>query len=288
MRHLTLTQLNIYPIKSCGGIALPRALITRWGLEYDRSWMVVDAQGTFVTQRRHPRLALVQPTITGDALEIRAPDMPLLRVPLAAGDYAVTAGPCVTVWDDQLPALDAGEAAAGWFSRHLDLPVRLVRFDPQIQRICDPEWTRALHAVTQFSDGFPILLISEASLAGLNSRLLQRGRAPVPMQRFRPNVVIAGLDAHEEDRIHRLEFADPQVTLELVKPCKRCVTTTVDPRSGARDAQWPSEPLETLLGYRLDPQLKGATFGQNALIVVGEGAWLEVGQSARAAANPAR
>src|SRR5262245_61185017 len=136
MQLLTLTQLNIYPIKSCAGIALERALVTRWGLDHDRSWMVVDAQGMFVTQRRHPRLALVQPTLMSDVLEIRAPQMPPLQVPLAADAY--TAGPApVTVWDDALPALDAGAEAARWFSRHLELPVRLVRFDPRVQRTCD-------------------------------------------------------------------------------------------------------------------------------------------------------
>lgn len=280
MHQLTVTQLNIYPIKSCGGIALTRALLTRWGLEHDRSWMVVDEQGIFITQRRHPRLALIQPTITETLLEMRAPDLPLLQVPLAAGDYPVDPMRPVSVWEDRLPALDAGAEAAAWFSRHLGMPARLVRFDPRIERTCDPDWTRDVHAVTQFSDGFPILLISEASLEGLNARLLQRGRVPVPMQRFRPNVVIGGLAAHEEDRIELLALAGSQVRLKLVKPCKRCVTTTVDPCTGARDARWPSEPLETLLGYRMDAQLKGATFGQNALIVAGEGSWLQVGQGA--------
>jgi uncharacterized protein YcbX len=136
-----------------------------------------------------------------------------------------------------------------------------------------------VHAVTQFPDGFPILLLSEASLDDLNTRLMQRARAPVPMTRFRPNVVMDGLSAYEEDRIELVEF--PDATLQLIKPCKRCVTTTVDPLTGARDALWPSEPLETLVGYRLNSTVNGAAFGQNALIVVGEGVQLEVGQSAR-------
>jgi uncharacterized protein YcbX len=281
MHGLTLTQLNIYPIKSCAGIALERALITRWGLEYDRSWMVVDVRGMFLTQRRHPRLARVQPQIMGEVLEIRAPEMPLLQVPLAASDYTGSSVHRVLVWDDVLAAFDAGAAAADWFSQYLDLPVRLVRFDPQVERSCDRDWTRELHAVTQFSDGFPILVISEASLEDLNSRLSQRGRVPVPMTRFRPNVVINGCSAYEEDHVDLIEFLDSQVALKLIKPCKRCVTTTVDQGTGARDVRWPSEPLETLLGYRMHAELRGATFGQNALIVAGEGALLEVGQPLR-------
>ena len=278
MTPIILTQLNIYPIKSCGGIPLERARLTRWGLEHDRNWMVVDANGMFQTQRQHPRLALVQPQIADDALVIRAPDMPALEVPLEASEYAGSK-PVVQVWRDQLPALDAGEVAASWFSRCIGTPLRLVRFDPQVQRVCDPAWTRQLHAVTQFPDGFPILLLGEASLEDLNARLLQRARAPVPMTRFRPNVVVSGLAAYEEDRIEQVEF--PAVTLKLIKPCKRCVTTTVDPLTGARDALWPSEPLETLVGYRLNSTVNGAAFGQNALIVVGEGAQLQVGQSAQ-------
>jgi uncharacterized protein len=281
MHDLTLTQLSIYPIKSCGRIALDRARLTPWGLEYDRSWMVVDAKGVFLTQRQRPRLALIQPQIADTVLRVSAPQMPPLELPLAASDYAGSRIPQVQVWRDLLPAFDAGEEAAGWFSRFLEQPVRLVRFDPQVSRIVDRDWTGELQAVTQFSDGFPLLLLSEASLQDLNVRLVQRRREAVPMARFRPNLVVSGCAAYEEDQVGRIEFLDTQVVLELVKPCKRCVTTAVDQDSGSRDARWPSEPLETLLAYRMHARLRGATFGQNALLVAGEGTLLEVGQRAR-------
>jgi uncharacterized protein len=280
MQHVALTQLNIFPIKSCGGIALEQARTTEWGLEHDRSWMLVDARGTFLTQRKYPRMALIQPAIADPVLEIRAPGMSALQVPLAPEEYTHGVIPSVVVWRHQLPALDAGQDAAAWFSEFLQMPVRLVRFDPKVRRVCDRAWTAQIEAVTQFSDGFPILVLSEASLEGLNARLQQRGRAAVPMLRFRPNVVVSGLDVHEEDRIDRLEFTAVGVTLDLVKPCTRCVLTTVDPSTGTRDAHWPTEPLETLRDYRIDPTLNGVTFGQNALVTAGVGAVLEVGQAA--------
>ncbi len=280
MRQIALTQLNIYPIKSCGGIALDRAVLTPEGLQHDRSWMLVDDEGKFLTQRKHPRMALVKPAIVGDALQITAPDMPSLQVPLAPENYTQRAAFEVTVWRDQLPALDAGAAAAGWFSRYLEVAVRLVRFDPAVRRVVDREWTAGQESLTHFSDGFPVLIVSEASLADLNARLLARERAALPMQRFRPNVVVSGLTAFEEDQLDLLEFASAGVTLQLVKPCARCAITTVDPATGARDAHWPTEPLETLADYRTHPQLKGVFFGQNALVIRGDGAQLEVGQAA--------
>lgn len=281
MRELTLTELNIYPIKSCGRIALERARLTPWGLEHDRNWMVVDAKGLFLTQRQQPRLAQIQPQIVGSRMHVSAPQMPLLELPVAAGDYAGGQTPQVRVWRDVVRALDAGETAAQWFSQFLGQPARLVRFDPQVPRVVDRDWTGELHAVTQFSDGFPILLLGEASLQDLNARLLQRAREQVPMARFRPNVVVSGFGAYQEDHADLVEVTANGVVLKLVKPCKRCITTTVDQDTGTRDQRWPSEPLETLLGYRMHAELRGATFGQNALIVAGAGATLEVGQRAR-------
>ena len=140
--------------------------------------------------------------------------------------------------------------------------MRLVRFDPGAPRVCSPEWTPGAHAVTEFSDGFPILVISRASLADLNARLPQA----LPMERFRPNVVIDGVKAYDEDRIHELR-AGP-VTLRIVKPCTRCSITTTDQQRGAVDG---AEPLQTLKEYRYDSKLRGVMFGQNAIIVDGVG-----------------
>ena len=173
------------------------------------------------------------------------------------------------MWKFHGRGIDCGDAAAAWVSQFLDTPLRLVRFDPDVPRECSPEWTPGAHAITEFSDGYPILVISRASLADLNSRLPQA----LPMERFRPNVVIDGVDAYDEDRMHELR-AGP-VTLRIVKPCMRCSITTTDQQRGAVDGV---EPLRTLKEYRYDPHLHGVAFGQNAIIVDGVGEQLQVGQ----------
>ena len=157
-------------------------------------------------------------------------------------------------------------------SRFLETELRLVRFDPDHPRRCAPEWTPGATAVTEFSDGFPILVISRASLAELNSRL----PAPLPMERFRPNIVVDGLDAYDEDRVH--ELRGDGVAIRIVKPCMRCSITTTDQQKGERDGV---EPLQTLKTFRFDPSLRGVAFGQNAIPITGVGQTLSVGQPPR-------
>lgn len=260
----TITALNIYPVKSCRGIARERAIVTPTGLADDRHWMLVRPNGRFVTQRELPRLALIGTAVDSGGLVLTAPG----RAPLQVARGAGAATRAVTVWKFEGRGIDCGDAAAEWASQFLDTPLRLVRFDPDLPRACSAEWTQGVVSTTEFSDGFPILVISRASLVDLNSRLPK----PLPMERFRPNLVIDGVGAYDEDRIH--ELTCDGVTLRLVKPCTRCAITTTDQASGERDGV---EPLETLKGYRFDRQLRGVTFGQNAIVIRGTGASLGVG-----------
>jgi uncharacterized protein len=184
-------------------------------------------------------------------------------------------------------ALDTGEETARWFSEFAGVPLRLVRFDPAQERIASREWTGETVSPVRFADGYPALVIGEASLADLNERLAGKGVAPIPMNRFRPNVVVAGLDPYEEDYVDTLRIqtrgGEPgaEVMLRFVKPCARCPIPTIDQATGVPDPRWPTEPTDTLASYRAyraDPRLDGAlTFGQNAIVVAGEGGSIAVG-----------
>jgi uncharacterized protein YcbX len=275
--NCTLQALHVYPVKSCAGLALRSSLLVETGLEFDRSWMLVDETGVFVTQREHPRLALVQPTLRHDDLVLRAPGMLALHLALDRVEAPLR----VQVWDDWVPAWDMGALAAQWFSDFVGRPLRLARFDPQHHRASDARWTGGVAAGTAFADGFALLVTSTASLAEMNRRLALQGRPAVDMRRFRPNLVLDGLEAHDEDHIDRLEIDTPQgpVALRLVKPCARCSIPGVDPDSGVQGFEVP----DTLAGYRADPRLDGAaTFGMNAIVVDGVDHVLAVGQACRA------
>jgi uncharacterized protein YcbX len=262
----TLTNLNIYPIKSCRGIALDSARLDPTGLADDRHWMLVRPNGRFVTQRELPRMALIGNQVDVGGLTLTAPGMSVFAVPReVAGESRA-----VTVWKFSGRGIDCGEGAAEWVSRYLETPLRLVRFDASMPRECSEEWTPGTRAITEFSDGYPILVISRASLAELNSRLPKA----LPMERFRPNLVIDGVGAYDEDRM--LELRAGPVTLRIVKPCTRCSITTTDQQQGAVDGE---EPLRTLKEYRFDKALRGVTFGQNVIVVRGVGEMLRVGEA---------
>jgi uncharacterized protein YcbX len=280
-----IEQLLIYPLKSCAGMALPEALLTDTGLDLDRAWMVVDAAGEFVSQREAPRLALVQPQLKADELVLRAPGMLALHI----GIDRVESPLSVRIWDDQVPAWDLGAVAAQWISDYLAQPqpgearpsvgpCRLVRFDPAHRRLSSLKWTGGLEAPNQFSDGFPLLVLSQASLDGLNQRLQAAGQAPVAMARFRPNIVLSGLQAHDEDRLAwlQLDAEGGPVRLKLVKPCPRCPIPNIDPTTAL------SHPAvgDALQGYRQDARVGGAvTFGMNAIVCEGDGVLLRLGQA---------
>ncbi|MES2227601.1 MAG: MOSC N-terminal beta barrel domain-containing protein [Pseudomonadota bacterium] len=274
---VSIAALHVYPVKSCGGVAPNEALLIETGLEFDRAWMLVDAAGRFVTQRELPRMALVKPVLKTSEMVLRAPGMLALHVALDR----VEAPTRVTVWDDEVAAYDMGDLCAQWFSDLLDRRLRLVRFDPQHKRLSDHRWTGTLDAENGFSDGFPILVCSSASLAELNRRLEANGDAPVTMARFRPNLVLDGLDAHGEDALDEivLDAAGGPVRLKLVKPCARCSIPNVDPVTAATG----HAVSDALAGYRADARLGGKiTFGMNAVIVEGIERALTVGMAGRA------
>lgn len=274
---VSVAALHVYPVKSCGGVALNEALLIETGLEFDRAWMLVDAAGRFVTQRELPRMALVKPVLKTSEMVLRAPGMLALHVALDR----VEAPTRVTVWDDEVAAYDMGDLCAQWFSDLLDRQLRLVRFDPQHKRLSDRRWTGTLDAENGFSDGFPILVCASASLAELNRRLEANGDAPVTMARFRPNLVLDGLDAHGEDALDEivLDAAGGPVRLKLVKPCARCSIPNVDPVTAATG----HAVSDALAGYRADARLGGKiTFGMNAVIVEGIERALTVGMAGRA------
>lgn len=239
------------------------------GFAHDREWLIIREDGRFVTQREQPRLALIETAIDATALTLRAPEMPVLSVPLAERGAALE----VKCWNDMCAAHDAGTAAAEWLSTFLRSPHRLVRFDPARRRPSNLERTKGREALNRFTDGYPWMVLSEASLADLNSRL----ERPLPMNRFRPNIVIAGVGPYDEDRLDELEVAD--ATFTGVKNCTRCVVTTTDQATGTRDGD---DPLRTLRAYRFDRELKGVIFGQNMIVLSGIGTAIAVGDTATA------
>ena len=270
-------SLHVHPVKSCAGIALGESLLIETGLEFDRAWMVVDAQGDCITQRQLPRMALVRPQLKSLEMVLRAPGMLALHVALDTVEKPVR----VTVWADEVAAYDMGDLCAQWFSDFLGQPLRLVRFDPEQKRLSERRWTGDIAAENAFADGFPMLVTSVAGLGELNRRLVANGHAEVTMERFRPNLVLDGLDAHGEDALDEIVFDtdDGPVRLKLVKPCGRCPIPDVDPAT----AETGAAVRDTLAAYRVDARLDGQlTFGMNAVIVEGIERSLRVGMAGRA------
>jgi uncharacterized protein YcbX len=273
----TLTALNLYPIKSCAGIAVREAVVTAAGLMsehiYDREWMVVDDHGEFLTQRQHPRMALIEPRLKSETLELRAPGMLRLEIPLGLPDPDEAPAVEVRVWNDTVKAYDCDQTTAVWFSNALGVSCRLVRFHPHAKRAGNPRWTGGVPAPTLFSDGYPMLVLSQASLDDLNARLAAHGREALPMNRFRPNLVIGGIEAYEEDYAAAIGIGAARI--KPVKPCPRCPIPSVDQATGLIGP----DPLDVLRTYRANPKLDGAiTFGMNAVLLEGEGQVLRVGQ----------
>ena len=269
---VSVSQLCVYPIKSCAGVNLTDSMLIETGLEFDRAWMVVDAQGVFVSQRGLPRMALVQPTLKSREMVLRAPGMLALHVALDTVEKPTR----VQVWDDTVAAYDMGDLAAQWFSDFLGQRLRLVRFDPEQKRLSDMAWTGDIKAENAFSDGFPILVTSTASLDEMNRRLRLAGQPDITLARFRPNLVLDGLDAHGEDHLDEIAFRTSQgdIRLKLVKPCTRCSIPDVDPLTAA-----PGHAVgDVLASYRADRRMQGAlTFAMNAVIVSGIESSLTVG-----------
>ena len=248
--RLRVDGLYRYPVKSCGGTSLPSATVGPRGIVGDRQWMVVDDTGEFLTQREHHRMSLVRPHLTDDGLlELSAPAMPPLTVTPAIRHDRVD----VSIWNDRCVAIDEGPTVTEWLSAFLDVRCRLVRFPDDATRRVDPEYAGPNDQVG-FADGFSFLLASCASLDDLNHRLA----SPLPMNRFRPNIVVSGGEAFQEDRWKRIRIDG--IAFAVVKPCARCVTTTVDQQTGEASR----EPLRTLATFRNVPG-RGVMFGQNLI-----------------------
>lgn len=272
----TVTHLTIYPIKSCGGIDLQEALLTPSGLSTgkvaDREWMIVDEAGQFLTQREYPHMALIQPALMDEALMLSAPG----QLPFSLAYEVDEAAPAarVTVWDDTVDALDAGDAAARWVSAAIGAPCRLVRFAPGAERLNGHSYTGGVGAPNRFADGYPLLMIGAASLDDINAHMLRAGRAALPMNRFRPNLVIAGLEGFEEDYVAQFEIGD--AVIKPVKPCPRCPVPSIDQATGKRGP----DPLDVLQAYRRKPRFDDAVcVGMNCIVGAGAGARLAVGQA---------
>ena len=279
----TVSQLIVYPVKSCAGVPLKKAMLLETGLEWDRAWMVVDSQGEFLTQRELPRMALVQPQPKTYEMVLRAPGMLALHIALDQ----VEAPAQVQLWGQKMAAYDMGPIAAQWFTDFLGTPARLVRFDPEHRHVSDLQWTGGIEALNQFNDGYPLLVISEASLDQFNEKRAAQGLPAVGMDRFRPNIVLGNrangpatgpaLLPHDEDRLEPLQIATAQglVQLQLVKPCPRCPIPNVDPATGFAN----HDVGDLLQSYRRNARVGGAvTFGMNAIVLQGLDRVLEVGQ----------
>ena len=244
-------SFHTYPVKGCAGTADTTATVAKRGLAFDREWMVVDSDGQFITQRHAPSLALVRPTLRDGVLMISIDTVGAVKIPL---DQPFRDSRFVTVWRDHCAAIDEGNEVASLLSEHLGRQARLVRMADGHERS-----VRGTDAETGFADAFPLLIISQASLADLNARIVERGGTPVPMERFRPNIVVDCCEAYAEDGWGDITIAG--VTFQMSGPCERCNVTTVDQSTGTVVPG--GEPLATLATYRRGEG--GVTFGQNAV-----------------------
>ncbi len=247
---ITVSALIYYPIKSCRGFEVEFAYVERMGLQHDRRMMVTTPEGDLLTQREYSRLAWVLPQVHDGMLELSAPGYDSIQLGIQTSGTPVS----VNVWEHKgIQAIDQGQEAAQWFSDWLGADVRLVHMADGYRRLVNEKWALRDDDHTSFSDGYPILLASEEGLADLNTRL----ESPVPMNRFRPNIVVKGCGPFEEDTWNRIRLGD--VELAVVKPCARCVVTTIDKETLEKS----KEPLKTLTRYR--KQELGVIFGQNVI-----------------------
>lgn len=248
-----VSRIFVYPIKSCRGIEVASAELTVRGLRFDRRYMLVDSAGRFLTQRRHPKMALIEPVFTDDGFAINAPGRDPLRLPfgLVGTGYEVCS---VRVWNDQVEATLADPDTNIWFSEFMGFACGLVYLGDDQHRPVTNE-AAEFDDELGFGDGAPLLLISDASLNELNRRL----PAPVGIERFRPNLVVSAGKPHAEDDWRTIEIGATR--LQVAWPCSRCILTTIDHRSGERDPD--GEPLKTLSSYRR--RGRAVYFGQNLI-----------------------
>ena len=267
-----IARLFVYPVKSCAGVEVTEVVLTETGFDLDRAWMVVDQDGVYATQRELPRMVLVRVQLKHYEVVLRAPGMLALHLQIDAVEQPVK----VRIWSDVVNAYDMGDIAAQWFSDFLGRKLRLVRFDPDHRRLSSLQWTGGIEAPNQFNDGYPVLVVGEASLQSLNERLVAAGHGAVGIERFRPNIVLTGIEAHDEDRLDMLRVdAGEPVLLKPVKPCSRCPIPNIDPATGQSSA----DVGDMLQSYRKDDVLGGAiSFGMNLIVIQGVDQTLRVGQ----------
>jgi uncharacterized protein YcbX len=258
----TIVELHYYPVKGCAGISVRDAVLTPAGLAHDRSFLVTDQGGRFRSQRRDPALALIRPVIDGTRLTLRAPGRDPITVDVD------TSGPRrgVVLFGNPYTGIDQGDEVAGWLSRFLGVPCRLMRVPPEHARVS----TGRIPGTSGYADSCAIHLVSRSALAALNARITERGASPLPMDRFRANIVVDGWDEpHVEDRAHRITIGDTE--LGYAKLAVRCVVTMVDQAAGVKAGP---EPIRTLADYRRAEE-GGVAFGTK-LVVLRPGA-LSVG-----------
>lgn len=278
--EIEITQLAIYPIKSCAGIVLTRSEISGRGLKWDREWVVVDAKGKKLTQRSVPSMALIQPTVIESHLVLEAPNRPSCAVSLERKE---TSAVFVRIWDDLTKGCDEGDEVATWLSSFLDQPCRLLRVHSQAQRSVDLAWIHKWQRISNqheapllsthfgFADGFPFLICNEASLTELNQVILANGDQTIEMSRFRPNISVRGLAAYEEDYV--LSFTGSGHYFAKLKNCTRCPLPNVNPTT----AQIGDQPALALAQTRKTRE--GILFGVNAgLYKSSEASYIEIGQ----------
>jgi uncharacterized protein YcbX len=267
-----IASLHIYPVKGARGIDLDSATIGIEGLAAhdigDREWMVTDRYYQFISQRSHRQLALVGLAARERHLILSIPGHDEIRIDL---DRARAEAHDVVVWRSTVRGFDEGDAVANALSAFLGEPLRLVRFDPRMPRFCNPEYAGDSGAHTRYADGYPLLVIGAESLRELNCRLAGKGANALPMNRFRPNIVVDGLEAFDEDHVDTLAIGG--VVLRMVKPCIRCEVPAIDQMTAIAG----EEPLLTLSAYRQHATLPGIHFGMNAIVAHGAGSSLAVG-----------
>jgi uncharacterized protein YcbX len=251
MNQLTLSAIYVYPIKSLGGFSLNEAHLEEKGLKYDRRWMLVDETGMFITQRKHFELALLQVSIADGKLTVAHKLNPGTSISFALDEDTGEQIP-VNIWNDASTGLEVNQGVSEWFSAYLKFKVKLVKMPLAEKRYVDRDYA-VNDEIVSFADGYPCLMIGESALNGLNEKLQE----PVLMDRFRPNFVFTGGEAHLEDRFKSFYIGD--VLFSAVKPCARCVLITINQQTGEKG----QEPLRTLAGYRTIN--KKIMFGQNLL-----------------------
>jgi uncharacterized protein YcbX len=278
-----ISSLHIYPVKSCAGIDLQSAELTRAGIAHDRRWMLVDDADQFMTQRQWPRMALIRPALEAQSLLLAAPGMEPLRVPLDGSELSGTAED-VVVWGTSVRARAESDRVNGWLSRFLGHGCRLFKVDLEAHRNTTPEWVGRWFAahpelaadfagehVFGFADAYPLLVVNQASLDELNARLVAQGKVPASMNRFRPNIVVQGEDWAAWDEDHTAFLQAGAAGLALVKPCARCPIPNVNPDT----AETGDEPGVTLAA--LHTKETGVIFGMNAIVAQTRPLTLKIG-----------